>query len=119
MSESQEQKALVRWFNLQYPKMAGLLFAIPNGSHLAGDAVTRAKKMHRMKAEGLRPGVSDLFLMIPRKGAHGMWIEMKADKGVTSQAQNAFQLDAKEQGYAAITCHGFDMARGAIEEYLS
>ena len=113
MSEHQHQVAVIEWFGLQYPKLNGLLFAIPNGG-LRNKAVAG-----KLKAEGVRPGVSDLFLMVATKGMHGMWIEMKDSCGKRpSPEQIAFQKDAADQGYAAVTCYGFDMARGAIEEYL-
>lgn len=35
---------------------------VPNGSHLAGDAVARAKQMAALKADGLRPGFPDLLV---------------------------------------------------------
>lgn len=113
MSEHQHQVAVIEWFGLQYPKLNGLLFAIPNGGLRN---VVVAKKL---KAEGVRPGVSDLFLMVPTNGMHGMWIEMKdVDGKKPKPEQIAFQKDATAQGYLAVTCYGFDMARGAIEEYL-
>lgn len=113
MSEHQHQCAVIEWFGLQYPKLNGLLFAIPNGG-LRNKAVAG-----KLKAEGVRPGVSDLFLMFAAKGVYGMWIEMKDVGGKQpSPEQIAFQKDAAAQGYLAVTCYGFDMARGAIEEYL-
>ena len=113
MSEHDHQVATVEWFNLQYPKLRGLLFAIPNGG-LRNKAVAG-----KLKAEGVRAGVSDLFLMVATKGMHGMWIEMKDSCGKRpSPEQIAFQKDAAAQGYVAVTCYGVDMAIGAISEYL-
>ena len=112
MSEHDEQKAVVQWFRLQYPQYAWLLFSTPNGG------ARHPAVAGKLKAEGVRAGVFDLFLMIARRGAHGLWIEMKTEKGVLSEHQKRFQADAIAQGYAAVVCYGFDMARGAIEEYL-
>lgn len=114
--ESAEQKSLVRWFGLQYPKLT--MFAIPNGAHLAGDARQRAIKMTNMKAEGLVPGVSDLFLMLPKGDKGGLFIEMKATKGTVSDAQQDFINEAIAAGYEAKVCFGFDDAKSAIESYL-
>ena len=37
------QAACVRWMQYQYPREATMLFAIPNGAHLAGTAKQRAE----------------------------------------------------------------------------
>jgi len=110
-----------RWFRLQHPKFNGHLFAIPNGSHLAGDAKVRAIKMHKMKEEGFVPGVADLFLMVPIGGWHGLFIEMKKSKGVqsdVSDVQREFLGRANLIGYRAEVCFGFDQARVVIDDYL-
>jgi hypothetical protein len=67
-TESQEQRAFVRWFRLQYPRVR--IFAIPNGGNR--DAITGAI----MQAEGVCKGVPDLY--IPE---WHLWIEMKRIKG--------------------------------------
>jgi hypothetical protein len=58
--ESRLQRACVQWFRLQYP--AHTLFAIPNGGK------RNAREAGILKAEGVLPGVADLFLMYPNKG---------------------------------------------------
>lgn len=118
-SEHDEQAALVRWFRVQYPIIANALFAIPNGSHLAGNTLQRAKKMQIMKSEGLLPGVSDLFLMAANDDHHGLFIEMKRKSGGTvSNEQAEFIKRAIAQGYKAVVCKGFDEAMNTIKEYL-
>ena len=118
MTEHQEQVALVTWFRLQYKQYKYHLFSIPNGAHLAGDARLRAIKMNAMKAEGLLPGVSDLMLMIPKNGWHGLWLEMKAKGGKLSEAQKEFMGAATLMGYQAVVCYGFENAKEAITNYL-
>ena len=117
-TEHQEQVALVTWFKLQYKQYKYHLFAIPNGSHLAGDARLRAIKMSAMKAEGLLPGVSDIFLMIPKSGWHGMFIEMKSKTGQLSDNQKEFMGAATLMGYQAVVCYSFEDAKEAITNYL-
>jgi hypothetical protein len=112
LSEHQEQKILVRWFRLQYSQYAKYLFAIPNGGvrHI-GTAI-------KIKEEGGMAGVPDLFLMIPKGGWHGMWIEMKAKGGRVSKDQEQFIGAAILMGYQAVVCYGFEDARDAINNYL-
>ena len=61
-SESQIQHDCLTWFRLQYPKLALLMFAVPNGGR------RDAKSGARMKYEGVVKGVADLILLIPKKG---------------------------------------------------
>ena len=121
MSEHDQQAALVKWFNLQYPKLKGCLFAIPNGTHLAGDRAQRARKMNKLKAEGFKAGVSDLFLCVASNGYHGLFLEMK-DKGKTKCHLSGPQKDHLElvetQGYSGEWASGFDQGKEVIEAYL-
>lgn len=57
--EHELQKSCVKWFRLQYPEYTNLLFAIPNGGK------RNAREAARLKAEGVTPGVPDLFLQLP------------------------------------------------------
>ena len=108
-SEHEEQTALVKWAR---SKGLDLLFAIPNGEHRS---MSVAK---RLKAEGVQPGIPDLFLSVARQGAHGLFIEMKAMKGNASPLQKAWQAALESQGYRAVVCHGFEAAKAVIEDYL-
>src|SRR5690606_22179997 len=68
------------------------LYAIPNGSHLAGDARRRAIQMRRLKEEGLTEGVSDVHFTLPRGGFHSLYLEFKRavdDFRSTAEAQRA------------------------------
>lgn len=67
-TEHEEQREYVRWFRQTYPEVR--IMAIPNGG--ARSQATAG----RLKAEGVSPGVPDLF--IP---AWGLWVEMKRAKG--------------------------------------
>ncbi len=121
MSEHSEQSAVMDWWARAYPKYYSCLWSVPNGAILAGNAKQRAKQMNYLKAEGFKPGVSDLFLMIARDGYHGLFIEMK-DKGKTkcsvSDTQWEHIHEAREQGYRADWCAGFDQAKELIDEYM-
>ena len=74
--------------------------------------------MNNLKASGLVPGVSDLFLMIPKDGWHGLFIEMKVRGGKLSDSQKEFMGLATLMGYQAVVCYGFDEAKDAITNYL-
>lgn len=110
--ESKLQQTCVRWFRLQHPKAARCLFAIPNGG--------RRSKIEAaiMQAEGVTPGVSDLFLMIPTDFYHGMFIEMKHGKGRLSVNQSDFLMLADRKKYAVAVCYTLDEFMKAVEGYL-
>ena len=112
LSEHQEQCLLIDWYRLQYKQYKYHLFSIPNGEyrHIA----TAVK----LKRSGVLAGVSDLFLMIPKTGWHGMFIEMKAKGGNLSDKQKDFMGAATLMGYQAVVCYGFDEAKTAITKYL-
>jgi len=117
-SEHQEQVALIAWFKLQFPKFRKHIFAIPNGAHLEGDSRVRAIKMNKLKSEGFLVGTPDLFMLIPKAGYHGMFIEMKSNGGTVTEDQAEFIGRASLMGYFCIVCYGFDEAKNAISEYL-
>lgn len=75
--EHRIQAALFKWSRLASSRYPGLrlMFAIPNGG--ARDAITGAM----LKAEGVKPGVPDIFLPVPVNGFHGLFVEMKTLSG--------------------------------------
>ena len=79
ITEHEEQKMLIKWWSMSCTKFGipeVCLFAIPN-------AAKRSMKIASMlKAEGMRSGIPDLFLAVPRCGKHGLFIEMKKTKCV-------------------------------------
>lgn len=112
-NESHIQQACVRWFRLQYPRLALNLFAVPNGG--ARDAVTG----RILKAEGVVAGVADLVLLYPSAPYHGMCIEMKTAKGYQRPTQKAWQEAVERVGYKYVVCRSFDDFRAQINEYLN
>lgn len=117
-TEHMEQVTLVAWFARQHPQHR--LFSIPNGATLAGAAHTRAKQVERLKAEGMSNGVPDLFLPIPTSSHHGLFIEMKRQKGgVLSKEQKEWLSYLNDMGYLAKRCNGWLEAKEVIECYLN
>lgn len=116
MTEAQEQTALIKWsqqpkVRTAYPELK-LLFHIPNGGRR--DAV----EARHLKAMGVKAGVPDLFLPVPSGHYHGLWIEMKSEKGRTRSEQDWWLAELSKQGYAACVCHGWKEAAGTIRGYL-
>jgi len=112
--ESDEQIALFQWAKLaqgQHPELS-LLHSIPNGGK------RNIREAARLKREGAKAGVSDIFLPVARGGFHGLYIEMKAGKGSASSNQEWWISEVTKQGYLAKVCFGWIEAKEVIERYL-
>ena len=113
-TEHHEQVAVMQWAEMQagkWPELR-LLFAIPNGG--ARSVVTGA----RMRREGVKRGVPDLLLPIPRRGYYGLFIELKTAKGRIQPEQAAWLQALAGQGYRAEVCRGADEAIATLRNYL-
>lgn len=113
--ETEEQQALFDWAKLNQQSIPelSLMFAIPNGGK------RYRKTACTLKAEGVKPGVSDIFLPVARCGFHGMFIEMKRKKGgKLSAEQRLFIATVSQQGYLAIVPEGWEEASKWILGYL-
>jgi len=121
MSEYDEQATVVSWFRQQYPKYAGCLWATVNERQLRGNAGQRMGQVKKLKKIGYKAGVSDLQLMIPRGGYHGLFIEMKDAKktqsSVSSSQRQHLALMASK-GYRAAWCPGADDGIRVITDYM-
>ena len=115
-TEHQEQCALFEWqawMAKRIPELH-LMHAIPNG----GKRDIRTAAM--LKAEGVKPGVPDIFLPVSRGGKHGLYIELKRRKGGTvSKAQEAWIRALTHQGYVCTVCYGAEEAKNEILAYLA
>lgn len=89
------------------------LHAIPNGGKR--DPVTAS----RLKAEGARKGVADVFLPVARHGCHGLYLEMKTTDGRLSDEQKEFRDHCAFAGYRFVLCRSWLEAATALQEYLS
>ena len=114
MAEHDEQAALFTWARYVErvrPELA-LLLAIPNGGLRSKTTAAR------LQAEGVRPGVPDVFLPVARGGCHGLWLELKVTGGRLSSAQAQWLAGLRAQGYRALVCEGWQAAAESIEAYL-
>lgn len=112
LSESQIQHDCLEWFRMQYPKLALMMFAVPNGGKR--DAKTGA----RMKYEGAVRGVADLILLIPKKGYASLCIEMKTPKGIQSEYQQTWQKETEKYRNKYVICHSLHEFMNEVKSYL-
>lgn len=117
MTEAQEQKAVFDWalqpsVRAAYPELK-LLYHIPNGGKRD---VVEAK---HLKQTGVKPGVPDLCLPVARDKFHGLYIEMKTEKGRIRPEQTWWLEELSCQGCYATICRGWEAARDTLMWYLS
>lgn len=110
ISEQAMQKAILKWVRL-HPKIRGLVI------HFANEGKRTIYNGKLLKDMGLRPGVSDLFIAMQKKGFGGAWIEIKTKKGILSQEQKLFLEDMEAQGYFTIVCRTIEDTIKIIEWY--
>ena len=105
-TEHEEQRELVSWFRKTYPDV--VIFAIPNGG------ARSASVAGRLKAEGVLPGVPDLFIPEWR-----IWVEMKRTKGGSvSKDQKELHKYLASVGYCVIVAKGCEEAKVALTRML-
>lgn len=117
LSEAQHQANVFKWsmqpsVRTKWPELA-LLHHIPNGG--TRDAV----EGKHLKQQGVKAGVPDLCLPVARGRYHGLYIEMKTEKGRTSGAQSWWGEHLAVQGYFWKVCRGWENAVRVLEWYLS
>lgn len=85
------QAKIVIWFKNNYQmKGNGLIFSCPNGGTRN---IVEAKKL---KETGLMAGVSDLIVLLKNKI---LFVELKIEKGLQSDAQKLFENRILNLGY--------------------
>lgn len=110
--EANLQSECIKWFIYQFPKLAPLLFAVPNGG-------SRNKiEAANLKRQGVRAGVSDLILLFPRGGHGALLIEMKYGKGRQRKSQKDWQQVTEAAGYRYVICRSLDEFMGEVRNYL-
>lgn len=112
--EDMEQAALFEW--AAYYPILKWMYAIPNGGN------RNPKEAARLKAQGVKKGVTDVCLPIPHSPFHGLYIEMKRRKvdgrSTVTPDQNEFIGAMQMQGYKCVVCYGSEEAIDAIKTYL-
>jgi len=105
----------------EYPELRWF-HAIPNGG--LRDKVTAGK----LKAEGLKPGISDTMLPVKRSVYSGLYLEMKkpSEKPVKATSKGGVSDDQKEfgefvttQGFYFEVCYSWEEAWSCLMWYLA
>ena len=86
------------------------------------------KEAANLKAQGLKPGVSDIVIAYPAGGYHGLYIEMKrvreayAGPAAIKSAIRPTQIEwlrlMEEQGYWVAVAYGAKEFSGLVNDYM-
>lgn len=95
----------------EHPELK-LLFAIPNGGH-------RYKAVAgKIKAEGVKRGVPDVCLPVPRGGYNALWIEFKTPTGRLTEVQQGWRQRLEQCGGCYHVCRSAGEAIDRVRAYL-
>lgn len=114
MNEHNSQVAVVRWameMTAKYPELSAL-YAIPNAAKRSV-----ALAVH-MKAEGMRAGIPDLHLPVPKGKYCGLYIEMKYGANKCTELQKLWHERLRRIGHRVEVCYTAVAAIKVIEEYF-
>lgn len=114
ISEDSIHKTLIEWIKLHPQLRAFSKFIM----HFPNEGQRTHSFGNLMKSFGMRAGVSDLFIALPRGQYHGAWIELKSRKGRLSELQIEFLNDMDSQNYYATVCYSLEEAMMVITNYI-
>ena len=88
--EARIQTEFFKLIPLYFPNIPDkLIFAVPNGGS------RHIREAANLKRQGVKPGVSDVIVLIPKKGFASLCIEFKTKVGKQSEYQKEFQKQAE------------------------
>lgn len=114
-SEDTEQIQVIMWASWQQNKHSelSLLYHCPNGgSRNKAEAV-------KLKQMGVKAGIPDLCLPVPKGIYNGLYIEMKYDTGRLEESQKKMLKALAGAGHYCTVCYGAEEAIKVLEEYVN
>ena len=107
-SETDEQIAVIEYCDV---------YGIPI-YHIANEGKRTHYTGNLLRRLGMRKGVPDLCIPLPRGKYHGFYIEMKSESGKVTKEQREWLKLLKNNGYATAICYGADEAINKISAYM-
>ena len=84
----------------------------------AGGMRTSIGTAVKMKKAGYKKGTPDIMIFEPRGRYHGLFIEMKTEKGTVKPEQKVFLTELITRDYMAVICRNPAEAITIIDKYL-
>lgn len=114
-SEDTEQIQVIMWASWQqsrYPELS-LLHHCPNGGSRNKVEAVKLKQM------GVKAGIPDLCLPVPKGIYNGLYIEMKYNTGKLEDSQKRMLKALAATGHYCAVCYGAEEAIKVLEEYIN
>ena len=111
MLESDIQQQVVEFCRLHEQRCNFLFFSVANEAMGRSKSGAGIGRMMRLKRMGLRSGVADLVFV---KYGRAYFLELKAAKGVMSDTQKMFQMDAWRVDSFYSVAHSFEEAENTL-----
>lgn len=111
--EARIQSEFFQQVPLFFPKLPDrLLFAVPNGG-------SRHKvEAANMKHQGVKRGIADVILQIPKKGYASLCLEFKTSIGKQSRDQREYQRQVEMAGSKYVVVRSVEQAIRVMQQYL-
>jgi hypothetical protein len=111
--ESRIQSEFFRQIPVFFPKLPNkLLFSVPNGG--SRNRIEAAN----LKRQGVKPGVSDVILQIPKKGYASLCMEFKTKTGRQTDEQKEYQRQVEMAGSKYVIVRSVEQAIKTMRNYL-
>lgn len=117
MTESAHQRAIFKWG--QQPHIRNKFPELKFLFHVKNETTEGASRVKSDGYMGVRKGVPDLCLPVPKRGYHGLWIELKNETGRASKEQKWWLEELGKLGHKAVLCRGWQEAIRTLEWYLN
>jgi len=111
--EADIQSEFFKRLKLFFPTLPDkLVFAIPSGG-------SRHKlEAINLKRQGVKSGISDVILLMPKNGFASLCLEFKTEKGKQSDEQKEFQRQAEMCGNKYVVVRSVAGAIETVKEYM-
>ena len=110
MNETDLQMHVVNYIRMQYPKVKYCASL--------GGIRTNITQALKAKRTGYVKGFPDLQITESNHLYHGLFIEIKTEKGRATKSQKEWIKALNERGYKAVICKGFTECKKEIDKYL-
>lgn len=111
--EIEIQRDCVAWFRKYYSDL--VIVSHRNEAKYDSDQKHYGALANRA---GRHAGIADLFVIAPRRGFGGLFVELKTPKGRQSTEQLAFAAYCVNNGYMYALARNIDEFRQIVTEYL-
>lgn len=95
-----------------YKNISSFVFAIPNGGF------RNKREAYFLKLSGVLSGVPDIFVAIPSKGFHGLFLECKSESGKLSANQKKCIDNLFSKNYFCSVFRSTEEGISILKDYL-